>query len=82
MGRDILMRGSQLMLGWLVVVTIANRPWSLVKWLGAPCVSCTRSGANYDSRHCQHRANHGANYDRFALLSRSALRLTTSLEGR
>jgi hypothetical protein len=32
MGRDILlMQGSQLMLGWLVIATIANRPWSLVK---------------------------------------------------
>jgi hypothetical protein len=58
MGRDILMQGSQLMLGWLVVVTIANRPWSLVKWLGAPCVSCKRTGsANRDSRHRQHRVN-------------------------
>jgi hypothetical protein len=34
-GRDILqMQGSQLVLGWLVIVTIANRPWSLVKWRG------------------------------------------------
>jgi len=35
-GRDILlMQGSQLMLGWLAVVTIANRPRSLVNWRGA-----------------------------------------------
>ena len=39
-GRDILlMRGSQLMLGWLVIATIANRPWSLVKWRGVLCRS-------------------------------------------
>ena len=38
--RDILlMRGSQLMLGWLVIATIANRPWSLVKWRGVLCRS-------------------------------------------
>ena len=31
-GRDIfLMQGSQLTLGWLVIATVANRPWSLVK---------------------------------------------------
>ena len=31
-GRDILlMQGSQLTLGWLLIATIANRPWSLVK---------------------------------------------------
>jgi hypothetical protein len=31
-GRDILlMQGSQLMLGWLIIATIVNRPWSLVK---------------------------------------------------
>jgi hypothetical protein len=31
-GRDILqLQGSQLILGWLVIATIANRPWSLVK---------------------------------------------------
>ena len=31
-GRDILqMQCSQLMLGWLVIVTISDRPWSLVK---------------------------------------------------
>jgi hypothetical protein len=31
-GRDILLtQGSQLILGWLVVATILNRPWSLVK---------------------------------------------------
>jgi hypothetical protein len=31
-GRDILlMQGSQLILGWLVVATILNRPWALVK---------------------------------------------------
>jgi hypothetical protein len=30
--RDILlMQGSQLMLGWLEIATLANRPWSLVK---------------------------------------------------
>jgi hypothetical protein len=34
-GRDILLvKGSQLMLGWLVVVTIANRPWPFVKCPG------------------------------------------------
>jgi hypothetical protein len=39
-GRDILlMQGSQLMLGWLVIATIANRPWSLVKWQGVLCRS-------------------------------------------
>src|SRR6202023_4124133 len=39
-GRDILlMQGSQLMLGWLVIVTIANRPWSLAKRRGALCRS-------------------------------------------
>jgi len=39
-GRDILlMQGSQLPFGWLVVEAIANRPWSLVKWRGAICVS-------------------------------------------
>src|SRR3981189_359371 len=39
-GRDILlMQGSQLMLGWLVIATIANRPWSLVKWRGVLCRS-------------------------------------------
>jgi hypothetical protein len=43
-GRDILMRSSQLMLGWLVVVTIANRPWSLVKWLGAPALATSAAG--------------------------------------
>jgi hypothetical protein len=44
--RDILlMQGSQLMLGWLVVATIANRPWSPVKWRDALCVGCVeRSG--------------------------------------
>jgi hypothetical protein len=32
-GRNILpMQGSQLILGWLVIATIVNRPWSLVKW--------------------------------------------------
>ena len=37
-GRDILlMQGSQLMLGWLVIATIANRPWFVVKWRGALC---------------------------------------------
>ena len=39
-GRDILsMQGSQLVLGWLVIATIAYRPWSLVKWRGARCGS-------------------------------------------
>jgi hypothetical protein len=39
-GRDILlMQDSQLMLGWLVIATIANRPWSLVKWRGVLCRS-------------------------------------------
>ena len=38
MGRDILLvQGSQLALGWLIVETIANRPWSFVKWRVAPC---------------------------------------------
>jgi hypothetical protein len=58
MGRDILLtRGSQFMFGWLVVETIANRPWPLVNWLGVPRVSCKRSVTNRDSRHCQHRVN-------------------------
>ena len=40
-GRYILqVQGSQLMFGWLVVSTIVNRPWSIVKWRGALCVSC------------------------------------------
>jgi hypothetical protein len=31
-GRDILqMQRSQLILGWLVIATILNRPWSTVK---------------------------------------------------
>jgi hypothetical protein len=31
-GREILlMQSSQLSLGWLVIVAIANRPWSLAK---------------------------------------------------
>jgi hypothetical protein len=57
--RDIpLMQGSQLMLGWLVVVIILNRPWSLVKWRGTLSISCKRRvSANRDSRHRQHRAN-------------------------
>ena len=39
-GSDILhMQGSQLMLGWLVIATIANWPWSLVKWRGVICGS-------------------------------------------
>jgi hypothetical protein len=39
--RDIiLMQGSQLMLGWLVVAAIANRPWSPVKSRDALCVGC------------------------------------------
>ena len=39
--RDILLtQGSELMLGWLVVATIANRPWSPVKWRDALCVGC------------------------------------------
>jgi hypothetical protein len=34
-GRYILqMQGSQLMLGWLVIVTIANWPWSPMKLWG------------------------------------------------
>jgi hypothetical protein len=38
-GRDILqMQGFQLILGWLVIATIANRPWSLVKLRGVLCV--------------------------------------------
>jgi hypothetical protein len=47
--RDIiLMQGSQLMLGWLVIATIANRPWSLVKWRGGKC----RGGSKRDSADC------------------------------
>jgi hypothetical protein len=58
-GRDIpLMQGSQLMLGWLVVVIILNRPWSLVKWWGTLSISCKRNGsAKRDRRHRQHRVN-------------------------
>jgi hypothetical protein len=34
-GRDILqMQGIQLALCWLIIVTIANRLWSFVKWRG------------------------------------------------
>ena len=48
-GRDILlMQGSQLMLGWLVIATIANRPWSLVKWRGGKC----RGASKRDSADC------------------------------
>ena len=55
--RDILpVQGSQLMFGWLVVVTIANRPWPFVKCRGVLCVSCKRR-VKRDSRHRQHRAN-------------------------
>src|SRR5258707_15184252 len=55
-GRDILqMQGSQLMLGWLVIATIPNRPGSPVKWRDGICKSdvfrqkmhcfgCKRSG--------------------------------------
>jgi hypothetical protein len=39
-GRDVLpMQGSQLELGWLVIATIAYRPWSLVKGRGGFCGS-------------------------------------------
>ena len=39
-GRDILqMQGSQLMLGWLVIATIVNRPWSFVKLRSVLCTS-------------------------------------------
>ena len=52
-GRDILqMQRSQLILGWLVISTIVNRPWSIVKWRGALCIgrknswSTRRNGAH------------------------------------
>jgi len=52
-GRDILqMQRSQLILGRLVIPTIANRPWSIVKWRSDPCTgrnsswSTTRNGAH------------------------------------
>jgi hypothetical protein len=48
-GSDIrLMQGSQLMLGWLVIATTANRPWSLVKSRGGNC----RGGSKRDSADC------------------------------
>ena len=44
-GRDILqMQRSQLILGWLIIATIVNRPWSTVKSRGVLCVSCERGG--------------------------------------
>jgi hypothetical protein len=50
-GRDILlMQGSQFMLGWLVVMTVANRPWSLVKGRGALCVSCAERSRSHGLR--------------------------------
>jgi hypothetical protein len=56
-GRDILqMQRSQLILGWLVISTIVNRPWSIVKWRGARCVgrksswSTRRNGAHREQR--------------------------------
>src|ERR1700739_4346083 len=50
----ILMQGSQLMFGWLVVAAIVNRPWSPAKWRGAPCAWCVegRSPAKWRDALC------------------------------
>jgi hypothetical protein len=57
-GRDILqMQRSQLILGWLVISTIVNRPWSAVKRRGALGVSRKNSwSARHHGAHRQQRA--------------------------